>query len=76
MDNPDKLKDLSFEAAMTALEGIVERLSGTQPELDEMLRLYEEGVMYLNHCRAKLQDAETKISIIGQDIKTDSRVED
>jgi len=39
MDNPEKIKELSFEAAMTALEAIVERLSGSQPELDEMLRL-------------------------------------
>ncbi len=69
MDNPEKIKELSFEAAMTALEAIVERLSGSQPELDEMLRLYAEGVQYLNHCRSKLQDAEAKISIIGQDIK-------
>lgn len=76
MDKPDKIKDLSFEQAMTALEAIVERLSGSQPELDEMLRLYAEGVQYLNHCRGKLQDAEAKIVIIGQDIKAQTRVED
>lgn len=76
MDNSDKVKDLSFEAAMTALEAIVERLSGSQPELDEMLRLYAEGVQYLNHCRGKLQDAEAQIVIIGQDIKAQTRTED
>ena len=76
MDNPDKVKELSFEQAMTALEAIVERLSGTQPELDEMLRLYEEGVLYLSHCRGKLQDAEAKIVIIGQDMKVNPQVEE
>ena len=76
MDNPDKIKELSFEQAMTALEAIVERLSSSQPELDEMLRLYEEGTLYLSHCRGKLQDAEAKILIIGQDIKVNPQVEE
>ena len=43
IDN-DKLKSLSFEAALKELERIVEHLSTGEANLDELLQMYEEGI--------------------------------
>lgn len=66
MITSESVKDLSFEASLKALEAVIETISSDKPDLNEIIQLYEEGVLYLNHCRAKLQQAETKISIIGK----------
>ncbi len=68
MDKNDNLDDLSFEQALTKLEEIVESLSTGSGNLDEMVRLYEAGIKYLNGCKTKLEEAETKISILSQDL--------
>ncbi len=64
----DKLKSLSFEAALKELENIVERLSSGEANLDELIQMYEAGIAYLNHCQSRLGEAEAKIKVLSTQI--------
>ncbi len=60
---------VSFEAAMTRLNEIVEFLEkGTAP-LDESLAYFEEGIHLVKLCNDKLEHAEQQIKILkrGED---------
>lgn len=59
---------MSFEDAMKRLEAIVERLSSDSETLDNVIVLYEEGMLYLRHCQQKLSEAETKITLLNERI--------
>jgi exodeoxyribonuclease VII small subunit len=64
----EKLKSLSFEAALKELERIVDHLSTGEANLDELLQMYEEGIAYLNHCQSRLGEAEAKIKVLSAQI--------
>lgn len=51
----------SFEAALGELESRVARLERGDLELDEALRLFEEGVSLVRECHDKLDAAEARI---------------
>lgn len=61
-----KDKELKFEQALKMLEGIAERLNSGEDDLDELLRLYEEGIHYLKICREKLAEAEMKVTMLTE----------
>lgn len=50
-----------FEKLMAELEGIVERLSGNDLELDEALELFERGVSCLREASGLLDSAEGRV---------------
>jgi len=54
----------SFEAALTRLEQIVQRLEKGELPLEESLVLYEEGIRLSRLCHAKLEEAEGKIELL------------
>ncbi|HUL43328.1 MAG TPA: exodeoxyribonuclease VII small subunit [Bacteroidota bacterium] len=59
----------SFEQALKRLEDIVDQLeSGTVP-LDEVLKIYEEGVNLSKRCLAELSQAELRIKKMQKDAK-------
>lgn len=60
--------ELSFEASLKALEEIVDKLSNSANDLDDMLALYAKGVKYLKHCQSKLGEAEAKIRILSEEL--------
>ena len=60
---------LSFEKAIQALEGVVEKMNREQLSLDGMIALYEEGIGYLHICQKNLEGAETKIKMLNTRIK-------
>ena len=72
----DKISPLSFESALEELESIVERLSGGDTKLDELLKLYEEGIAYLNHCQSRLGEAEARMKILSAQIQTPGKTEE
>lgn len=72
----EKLKNLSFEEALKELETTVERLSGGDTKLDELLKLYEEGIALLNHCQGKLGEAEAKITMLSAQINNPAKTEE
>lgn len=51
----------SFEAALTELETRVARLERGDLELEEALRLFEEGVSLVRECHEKLDAAEGRV---------------
>lgn len=56
--------DLSFEAAMKELDGIVERLEKGAVELEESITLYERGAALKARCESLLKSAEARIEKI------------
>jgi exodeoxyribonuclease VII small subunit len=55
---------LSFEAALTQLETIVESMESGEVPLAELLAKFEEGNKLLKICEARLKDAELKIELL------------
>ena len=58
------IAELSFEEAMSALEGVVTQLERGDVPLDQSISLYERGAALKAHCAAKLKDAEEKVELI------------
>ncbi|MFO7318230.1 MAG: exodeoxyribonuclease VII small subunit [Limnochordia bacterium] len=67
-------KVLSFEEAFSRLEQIVRRLESGEANLDESLRLFEEGVKLARVCSSRLDAAEGKIQQLLE--KPDGTVEE
>ena len=60
-------EEMAFGEAMTELEEIVAALEGGQLELEESMKRYERGVALMRGLRAKLSDAQQKITtLIGE----------
>lgn len=57
---------LRFEDAMQKLSGIVKKLESGDGSLDEMLRLYEEGMKLVKACETQLDAYEATITKLGQ----------
>jgi exodeoxyribonuclease VII small subunit len=62
-----KIKNYSFEQAITRLEEISNLLSAQKIELESMVEIYEEAKILKQHCQKKLEDAKMKIEIINND---------
>lgn len=60
----DKNNELKLEDAMRRLDEVVALLDRENVDLEESLRLYEEGVRLVAFCTAKLNDAERKIHLL------------
>lgn len=62
------MKEMKFEEALRKLEEIVERLEKSDVELDDALKLYEEGKEYVRFCRKRLNGVEERIKrLVKQD---------
>lgn len=55
---------LSFSASLKRLEEIVEKLENPDVDLEDGLKLLEEGVKLHKYCREKLTEANKKIATI------------
>jgi len=60
----EALPEMTFEEQLHRLEEIVEILDDGEAALDEMLRLYEEGMKRSQFCRDYLEKAEQKVTLI------------
>ena len=60
-------KARTFEQAIDRLNEIVSMLEKGETELNEMLKLYEEGMDLVKFCLSKLDDVEKKISKLNRD---------
>jgi exodeoxyribonuclease VII small subunit len=58
---PADIRNMSFEDALSALEGIVQKLEKGQVPLEESIEIYTRGTFLRQHCETKLKDAETRI---------------
>ena len=59
-------KNMSFEEAMTALEGAVSRLENGSLTLEESISTFEEAVGLIKECNKKLADAEQRVRILTE----------
>lgn len=62
--NKDEPKPLDFEAAMSELETLVERLEHGELPLEESLAAFERGVTLTRACQSALKEAEQKVEIL------------
>lgn len=53
-----------FEKALSRLEGIVSKLEEGDLDLEESLKLFEEGIRLSHFCSEKLDEAERKVEIL------------
>jgi len=53
-----------FEVALDRLEAIIESMETGEVPLDELVVKYEEGVVLLKTCHARLREAELKIEAV------------
>ncbi len=60
-----KTEDLSFEAALSALEALVERMESGDLSLEESLQSFERGVQLTRTCQQALRAAEQKVEILS-----------
>ncbi len=56
--------DMSFEAALEELEGIVNKLESGRVDLEESIGIYERGEKLKARCDALLKQAEARIEKI------------
>jgi exodeoxyribonuclease VII small subunit len=65
---PPDVAALSFEQALSELEGIVQRLESGGVSLEASIDMYGRGSLLKRHCEAKLQAAQEKVEkiVIGE----------
>lgn len=63
-NEPTEIGSMSFGEALAELEQIVADLESGTLELEESLQRYERGVALLRACRAKLEAAEQKVTML------------
>ena len=56
-----------FEESISRLEQIVQALENGDIDLDESLKLFEEGIKLTKSCQKMLDDAEKKVSVLRSD---------
>ncbi len=60
-DKKNKDENISFEESLKKLENIVEELEKGELNLDDALKLYEEGMHFSDQCLAKLNESKQKV---------------
>ncbi len=60
----DKITEKTFEEALARLEQIIGELEKGELNLDESLKLFEEGIALARHCNAKLDEAQGKVEML------------
>ena len=58
------MEEEKFEEALSRLEGIVSKLEGGDLDLEESLKLFEDGIRLSHFCNRKLDEAEQKVEIL------------
>lgn len=64
MDDKQKIQD--FESAIGELESVVKALESGDLTLEASLKLYERGVELSRFCHTRLEDAERRIEVLGE----------
>ena len=70
-----EIEQLSFEAALKELEGIVTRLEQGEVDLEDSISLYERGQGLKVHCEKKLRAAESRLEKVVAGVKGAERLE-
>ena len=57
-------KAVKFEESMARLEEILSELESGEETLDDLLKLYTEGVDLIRTCNAQLEQAEQRVKML------------
>jgi len=60
-------KKFDFNKGLIELEEIVNKMESGDLELEESLKLFEQGVELTRQCQAALNEAEQRISVLSSD---------
>ena len=63
----------SIEEALKRLEAIADKLEDPDLDLDEAVRLYEEGLRLYERCAKKLDAAELRITQLAEALQKQAR---
>ncbi|HWQ67021.1 MAG TPA: exodeoxyribonuclease VII small subunit [Methanospirillum sp.] len=55
-----------YEELITELKEIVRKIEDSETSLDEMISLYEQGMVLIRQCEDRLGEAELKITTLGR----------
>ncbi|MBO4563527.1 MAG: exodeoxyribonuclease VII small subunit [Clostridia bacterium] len=61
----DNISELKYEQAYERLEQIVERMSAAAVPLDELMKLYEEGMELAEHCEKLLKSYDARLEKVS-----------
>lgn len=64
MENKENFSQMSFEAAIDKLEGIVTQLEGGDTPLEQSIELFQEGMALSKLCSEKLEQVKRKIELV------------
>ncbi len=64
---PPKKTSQSFESALERIEQIAAQMEAGDLPLDELVRIYEEGLRLVRFCSERLEDAEKRLMVITRD---------
>lgn len=59
-----KGKDPTFEEALKSLENVVAKLESGKTNLEESIRLFEEGMRLSALCQKRLDEADRKVELL------------
>ncbi len=59
-----KSDPLNFETALNELEGVVEKISAQELNLEDALQAFEKGVSLARQCQKQLKEAEQKVQVL------------
>lgn len=71
-----KLKDLSFEEALEALDSKVAAMEQESLPLDALVSAYREGHELLKHCEEALKKAEVALRVCQSETLAEAKVEE
>jgi exodeoxyribonuclease VII small subunit len=64
---PAVVDGLSYEESLNELESILDALENETRDLDATMALYERGRVLIKRCQDKLDQAELKVKMLGED---------
>ncbi|KUG05011.1 exodeoxyribonuclease vii small subunit [hydrocarbon metagenome] len=70
------MKKMKFEEALKGLEAIVDKLETGELELEESIKLYEQGIDLSVYCQKQLAQAEGKIQRLVKKLDGEIQVVD
>ena len=62
-----KKNKINLQKVFQELDEILNKLESSDLDIDEMVKLYEEGMNLTKECKLKIKEAEQKIQIINKD---------
>lgn len=70
------VEELSYEQSYERLEQIVERMSSASAPLDELMKLYEEGMALAAHCEKLLKSYDARLEAVAKKVLDESAAAD